>query len=167
MEECPAGEWTFTLTLPTACDGLVVVISVSEKIWKVAAKPPNVTDVAPVKWLPVMVTAVPPAAGPLVGVRVVTTGAAVEPAIPGGEVDGAVVVVDPHPARTSSPAVAPMILKHLTRYPLYQFAVNNDQAARVRSRATSGPPHKGVAGDERVLSHVGSAPHWRDCRPGQ
>ena len=40
------------------------------------AVPPNVTAVAPVKLVPVMVTDVPPAAGPEFGLTLVTVGAA-------------------------------------------------------------------------------------------
>ncbi|MNL11978.1 hypothetical protein D3C87_1328370 [compost metagenome] len=42
----------------------------------VADTPPNVTAVAPVKSAPVMATLVPPAVGPLPGVRAVMVGAA-------------------------------------------------------------------------------------------
>ena len=42
----------------------------------VAAVPPNVTPVAPVNPVPVMTTEVPPATGPLVGLRLVTVGTA-------------------------------------------------------------------------------------------
>ena len=42
----------------------------------VAAVAPNSTAVAPVKLVPVMVTDVPPAGGPLVGLMPVTVGAA-------------------------------------------------------------------------------------------
>jgi hypothetical protein len=40
----------------------------------VAAVAPNFTAVAPVKFVPVMVTTVPPAVGPLVGLTDVTVG---------------------------------------------------------------------------------------------
>jgi hypothetical protein len=43
---------------------------------EVAGVPPNRTAVAPVKLLPVMVTGVPPVAGPLFGEIDVTVGAA-------------------------------------------------------------------------------------------
>ncbi len=43
---------------------------------KVAAAVPNATAVAPVKLVPVMVTAVAPVAGPVAGLSVVTVGAA-------------------------------------------------------------------------------------------
>ena len=42
----------------------------------VTAEPPMVTEVAPVKSVPVMVTAVPPAVGPAVGLIAVTVGTA-------------------------------------------------------------------------------------------
>jgi len=43
----------------------------------VAAAPPMVTDVAPLKLVPVMVTAVPPAVLPVFGLIAVTVGAGV------------------------------------------------------------------------------------------
>jgi hypothetical protein len=42
----------------------------------VAAEPPMVTEVAPVKLVPVIVTLVPPAVGPPVGLIALTVGAA-------------------------------------------------------------------------------------------
>ena len=42
----------------------------------VAAVAPKVTAVVPLKLVPVMVTLVPPLAGPLVGLKAVTVGAA-------------------------------------------------------------------------------------------
>jgi hypothetical protein len=66
-----------TLILPvTAPAGTVAVILVAELTEKVvAATPPNFTEVAPVKAVPLMVTTVP--AGPLVGVNEVIEGAVV------------------------------------------------------------------------------------------
>ena len=57
--------------------GGVAVIDVAELTVKlVAATPANLTAVAPVNPVPVIVTRVPPAVGPLVGHRSVTVGAA-------------------------------------------------------------------------------------------
>jgi hypothetical protein len=53
--------------------GDVAVIDVSEfTVMFVAAADPNLTEVAPVKPLPEMVTDVPPAAGPVFGLKLVT-----------------------------------------------------------------------------------------------
>ena len=52
----------------------MAVICVSETTVKDAGVPPNVTPVAPVKLLPVIVTVVPPAAGPVAGLTPVTLG---------------------------------------------------------------------------------------------
>ena len=41
-----------------------------------------VTDVAPLKFVPVMMTDWPPAAGPWLGLTLVTVGGAVEPTVP-------------------------------------------------------------------------------------
>src|SRR5439155_21066545 len=63
-------------TAPAAWSGAVAVICVSELTAKlVAAVPPNETAVAPVKPVPVTVTSVPPAVGPLPVLRPVTAGA--------------------------------------------------------------------------------------------
>ena len=66
---------TVTVTAPAACAGVVAVIDVLlTTTTLVAAVPPNDT-VAPVaKFVPVMVTAVPPPVGPLFGVTLLTVG---------------------------------------------------------------------------------------------
>lgn len=66
---------TTTVTAPAACAGVVAVILVLLTTTTfVAAVPPNVT-VAPVaKFVPVIVTAVPPAVVPLLGDTLVTVG---------------------------------------------------------------------------------------------
>jgi hypothetical protein len=65
---------TLTSTTPVPA-GDVAVIWVAELTVKpVAAVAPNVTAVAPVKLAPVIVTVVPPAAGPRVGEIEVTAG---------------------------------------------------------------------------------------------
>jgi hypothetical protein len=73
---CVSGLVTTTFTAPAACAGVVAVICVALTTTTfVAPAPPNVT-VAPVaKFVPVMVTPVPPAAGPLLGLTLVTVGA--------------------------------------------------------------------------------------------
>ena len=56
---------TTTFTAPAACAGVIAVMVVAlTTTTLVAAVPPNVTAVAPVKLVPVMVTLVPPAVGP-------------------------------------------------------------------------------------------------------
>jgi hypothetical protein len=66
---------TATVTAPAACAGVVAVMVVLLLTTTfVAAVPPNVT-VAPVtKFVPVIVTAVPPAVVPLFGLTLVTVG---------------------------------------------------------------------------------------------
>src|ERR1700744_2733489 len=71
----PPGVVTTTFTAPAACAGVVAVMEVAlVTVTDVAAVPPNVTAVAPVKFVPVMVTVVPPAIGPLAGLADVTVG---------------------------------------------------------------------------------------------
>ena len=72
----PPGVVTDTFTAPAAFAGVVAVIDVALTTVKlVAATPPNVTAVAPVKLVPVIVTLVPPATGPEPGLTPVTVGA--------------------------------------------------------------------------------------------
>ena len=74
--DVPVGLLTTTSTVPAASAGEKAVIEVSELTVKlVAALLPKVTAVAPVKALPVIVTDVPPAVLPLVGLTLVTDGA--------------------------------------------------------------------------------------------
>ena len=73
---------TVTSTGPAAWAGLVTVICVSllTVIAPVAfAVPPNFTVFAPVKFVPVIVTGVPPVAGPEPGETPVTVGPKVNP----------------------------------------------------------------------------------------
>ena len=73
----PPGVVTDTLTGPAECAGVVAVIEVAlTTVTLVAAAPPNVTAVAPVKLAPVIVTDVPPAAGPEFGLTLDTDGGA-------------------------------------------------------------------------------------------
>ena len=64
-----------TLTTPAEPAGAVTVIWVADTTTtEVPATVPNLTEVAPVKFAPVRVTEVPPAAGPDAGLTVVTVG---------------------------------------------------------------------------------------------
>jgi hypothetical protein len=76
-EPAPVGAVTVTVAGPAlGAIGVWQVIEVSLTTTRlVAATPPNVTAVAPVKAEPVMVTGVPPDCGPVVGARLVTTAA--------------------------------------------------------------------------------------------
>ena len=63
--------------VPPVPAGEVAVIEVAElTVYVVAALPPKVTEVTPVKLVPVMTTLVPPAPGPLFGLTPVTVGGA-------------------------------------------------------------------------------------------
>ena len=76
MGDVPAGVVTVTFATPVPA-GLSAVIVVSlTTVTFVAAVVPKSTAVAPVNPAPVIVTRVPPAAGPLVGLRPETVGAA-------------------------------------------------------------------------------------------
>jgi hypothetical protein len=72
----PPGVMTVTSTGPAEPPGEVAVIWVAEFTVKaVAAVPPNITAVAPVNPVPVIMTPVLPLAGPLAGEMLVTVGA--------------------------------------------------------------------------------------------
>ena len=60
----PPGVVTATLTAPAGPAGVVTVNDVAEFDVIVPAVPPKVTDVAPDKFVPVIVTLVPPEVGP-------------------------------------------------------------------------------------------------------
>nr|MCA1071700.1 hypothetical protein [Delftia acidovorans] len=73
----PPGVVTRTSTVPAAPAGAVAVMLVALLTVKPpAAVAPKVTAVAPVKFVPVRVTEVPPAVGPAVGEMEVSVGAA-------------------------------------------------------------------------------------------
>ena len=76
----PVAFVTATVTAPAAWAGLVALqVVVEAQLTAVAATAPNVAVVAPavvLKPVPVIVTTVPPAVGPLVGKRFVTIGGA-------------------------------------------------------------------------------------------
>src|SRR6185312_15131514 len=77
----PAGVVTVTSTTPAAAPvGAVTVIEVSLLTVKLAAAiAPKLTAVAPRKFVPVIVTTVPPASGPLLGETLMTVGGGVMP----------------------------------------------------------------------------------------
>ena len=67
-----------TSMVPETCAGAVAVIDVAETtVNEAAAVPPNETEVAPLKPLPVIVTLAPPVVDPLEGLRLVMAGAGV------------------------------------------------------------------------------------------
>jgi hypothetical protein len=66
--------------LPAGVVAVIVVLFVTETF--VAAVPPNVTVAPAAKFVPVIVTDVPPAVDPLLGLKLVTVGA-VDPVPPG------------------------------------------------------------------------------------
>ena len=60
----PPGVVTVTVTRPADLAGAVTVTLVEVLAVIVASVPPNVTDVAPARFVPVMVTDIPPLVGP-------------------------------------------------------------------------------------------------------
>jgi hypothetical protein len=79
VAEVPAWVVTVISTVPVTSGGDVAVIEVPEFTVKLlAATPPKLTAVAPVKLVPVMVTLVPPAVVPVLGEIPVTVGTEAE-----------------------------------------------------------------------------------------
>ena len=73
----PPGVVTKILAVPALCAGVVqVMLVLLTTVTLVAAVPPMVTLVAPVKLVPVMVTTEPPPSGPLEGETLLTVGTA-------------------------------------------------------------------------------------------
>jgi hypothetical protein len=72
---CPPELVTVTVTAPAVPAGVVAVIVVLLTTTTLAAAVlPNVTVAPEAKFVPVMVTAVPPATGPLLGLTLLTVG---------------------------------------------------------------------------------------------
>jgi hypothetical protein len=77
VQKPPGVVTTTSLAAPVVPVGVTAVIVVELATLKlVTAVPPIVTDVAPVKFVPVIVTLVPPAVGPETGEIAVIVGAA-------------------------------------------------------------------------------------------
>jgi hypothetical protein len=76
VADVPLGVVTVTSMVPEASAGATAVIAVSDTIVKlVAAVAPNVTALAPVKFVPVIVTTLPPLTDPSVALTALTVGA--------------------------------------------------------------------------------------------
>ena len=72
----PPGVVTVTSTVPAPAGAVAVIWVALLTVKPVAAVVPKSTAVAPVKFVPVIVTLVPPAGGPAVGLTAVTVGRA-------------------------------------------------------------------------------------------
>jgi hypothetical protein len=76
VADVPLAVVTVMSQAPPACTGAIAVIDVMElTVNDAAATPPKATPVAPVKFVPVIVTLVPPFDVPLAGLTLVTVGA--------------------------------------------------------------------------------------------
>ena len=71
----PPAVVTVTSTVPLPAGDVAVIEVALLTVTDVAAVLPNFTLVAPVRFVPVMVTLVPPALGPVFGLMLVTVGA--------------------------------------------------------------------------------------------
>ena len=75
MALMPPGVLTVTCTVPEPAGEVAVTLVADSALTPLALVEPNLTSLAPVRFVPVIVTVVPPAAGPLVGSTFVTVGA--------------------------------------------------------------------------------------------
>ena len=73
---------TLTVTAPLPAGATAVIWVAELTTYAVAAVPPKLTAVAPVKLVPVMTTLVPPPVGPDVGASPVIVGAATKVKVP-------------------------------------------------------------------------------------
>ena len=76
----PAGVVTVTSTMPEADSDVTAVTELEDLTVKLTAVEPNLTLVAPMKLLPLIVTNAPPLEGPFAGVTLVTVGGGGVPA---------------------------------------------------------------------------------------
>ena len=76
MALVPPAVVTVTSTVPVPAGEVAVIWFALMTVNEAAALPPNLTAVAPEKFVPVMVTLVPPDGGPVFGLTLVTVGAA-------------------------------------------------------------------------------------------
>ena len=76
VADVPAGDMTVTSTEPVPAGPSAVIVVSLTTVTPIAAVVPKSTAVAPVKPAPVIVTKVPPAVGPLVGLMPETVWAA-------------------------------------------------------------------------------------------
>src|SRR5262249_40778302 len=70
----PAAVVTVMSTAPAALGGATAISCDPAVVNDVAAAPPNAAEVAPPRFVPVMVTLVPPVVGPVFGLTAVTVG---------------------------------------------------------------------------------------------
>src|SRR5437016_1050771 len=70
----PPGVVTITSTVPVPAGATAVIDVVEMTVKLVAGAEPKLTAVAPLKFVPVTLTDVPPTAGPIVGLSFVTFG---------------------------------------------------------------------------------------------
>ena len=132
----PLGVVTVTSTVPAVCAGEVAVIDVALfTVNDAAGVAPNCTAVAPVKPVPVIVTDVPPAVGPLVGLTLVTVGAAGV-----GELVGALVASSCRPESVAVMSTVPVPAGAVAVIDVSLFTVND--VAAVAPKATAVVPVK-------------------------
>jgi len=74
LADVPPGVVTVTSMVPLPGGAVAVMLVADTTVNDEAAVEPNDTPVAPVKFVPVIVTLVPPAVGPAAGVSDVTVG---------------------------------------------------------------------------------------------
>ena len=180
VADVPPGVMTVTASTGPDCSaGDFAVIEVAlETVYDVAAIPPKYTLVAPVKPVPVMITLVPPAAGPVFGLTLVTVGGPSKvnwSAADGAEVPPGVVTVTstvpaPSPGVVAVIEVALLITYDVAGMPPKYTLVANFKFVPVM--VTEVPPPNGPAVGEIPMTVGGatkvnwSAADVADVRPG-
>ena len=140
----PLGEVTVTWTVPVPA-GEVAVIEDGPLIVKVALLEPNFTAVTSDRFVPVMATLVPPAAGPLVGNTAATVGAG--PAVP-PKTPPATIPPDTEYASPTRASVAENDITPLT--PFGEIAVNVQLVLLARATVTSVEPTPVIVPDGQL-----------------
>jgi hypothetical protein len=152
VAEVPPGVVTVTFTAPALVTaGLTTTIWLAVLLIRlVTAAVPKFTAVAPARFVPVIVTNVPPVTGPTVGLRPVTTGAATYVNLSAGDVAdfpvGVVTVTSTVPVPEGLGAVMVVALTTIT--PVAWFEPKLTAVAPVNPVpviVTSVPPNKGPA----------------------
>ena len=157
--DVPPGPITFTSTMPAVSAGSVAVICVPAGLITtlVAATVPNLTAVAPLKPVPVIVTDVLPAAGPCKGLTAVTAGGAMYVNLSAEE------VADVPPGPTTVTSTIPAVPAGLVAVICVPAALTTTLVAGVEPKLTAVAPIEGRAGNRHGRAAVGRARRGTDA----
>src|SRR5262250_492612 len=134
----PSGVITCTSTVPTAPLGVTMLSEVEEFSVKAAGAPPTSTTSVPARFVPVIVTEVPPVLGPLLALRLVMVGVVevvvvyVKPLDPVGDVPNDVTTVTSTAPATARGLTAVIWLSETTEKRLAGVSPKYTSVAPVR-----------------------------------